>query len=144
MDIVAKIDEAKSRKINVWPCNSNRASEAGHECERYLVYMRTRWQEKLLHNLNLQYIFDECKWQEEAILTTLKEAGINVIEQQRPFEWKEYKLTGHIDGKIPNDGIAIPFEIKGFSNNNYEKINSVEDMLKNKHAYMRRYPSQIY
>ncbi len=45
--------------IKVYPNPNNRASEAGHDCERYLVYSRLNWSEKIRHDARLQRVFDE-------------------------------------------------------------------------------------
>ena len=76
--IVDKVKDLKASRIKQWPCVSNRASELGHECLRYLVLMRTRWEEKTLHNVELQFIFDEGNIHEEAIINDIKKAGFRV------------------------------------------------------------------
>jgi len=86
--IVEKIIETKKSKIKGYPVNSNRASELGHPCLKYHVLSRTRWEEKSLHDVGLQFIFDMGNEIEEIVLKELAEAGIKVIEQQRSFQWK--------------------------------------------------------
>ena len=88
-------------------------------------------------------IFDEGNRQEEAVLEDLREAGFQVVEQQRPFEWKEYQITGHIDGKILWEGEAVPFEIKSMSPYIFSEIQSFEDMKNSKHWWVRKYPAQM-
>ena len=105
--IVEKIIESKERKIKQHPVNSNRASDLGIPCVRYHVLNRTRWQEKSLHDVGLQFVFDMGNDIEEIVFKELAEAGIKVIEQQRSFEWKEYGITGHVDGKILTDNARI-------------------------------------
>ncbi len=141
--IVEKIVEHKRAKIKQWPVSSNRASEAGHSCERYLVFHRARWQEKTLHDVGLQFVFDEGVIHEAAVLKELAEAGVSVVEQQRPFSWPELNLTGHVDGKIVVDGRAIPLEIKSMSPYVFESVNSVADLLNGKYEYLRKYPAQL-
>ena len=143
IDIVQAVIETKMKKIKLWPVNSNRASELGHPCDRYLVYLRTRGMERPLHDIGLQFIFDEGNLHEDAVLRDLREAGIRIIEQQRSFEWKKYQITGSIDGKIQDDGNIIPIEIKSFSQWNWNAINSAEDMFKSKAVYMKKYPAQL-
>jgi len=143
IDVVSQILEAKRRKVRLWPVRSNRASELGHPCLRYLVYLRTAWDKRTLHSPELQMIFDEGNRQEEAVLEDLREAGFQVVEQQRPFEWKEYQITGHIDGKILWEGEAVPFEIKSMSPYIFSEIQSFEDMKNSKHWWVRKYPAQM-
>jgi len=141
--IVEQVLEAKQAKIKQWPVNSNRASELGHECLRYLVLNRTRWQEKVLHGARLQMIFDMGKWVEEAVYQDLREAGVVVVEQQRPFSWAAYQITGSIDCKLAVNGCVYPCEIKSAAPAAFDSIHSIEDMRRHKWAYMRRYPAQL-
>jgi len=142
--IVEKIIESKERKIKQYPVNSNRASDLGIPCVRYHVLNRTRWQEKSLHDVGLQFVFDMGNEIEEIVLKELAEARIKVIEQQRSFEWKEYQITGHIDGKIlADDGKVYPMEIKSCSQFVFKAINSIEDLKNGKYGYLRKYPVQL-
>lgn len=99
--------------------------------------------ERPLHDIGLQFIFDEGNLHEDAVLQSLHEAGIQIIEQQRSFEWKKYQITGRIDGKIKDDENIIPIEIKSFNDWNWKAINSVGDMFKSKALYMKKYPAQL-
>lgn len=142
--IVEKIDEYKKKKIKQWPCNSNRASELGHPCIRYLVYCRTKWQEKVLHGLELQYIFDEGNLHESAIMQEMTAAGLVIIEQQRAFEWKEYEITGHIDGKLfISTDLIKPLEIKSISPFGFVSINTIDDIIHHKQFFYRKYVDQL-
>lgn len=143
IDVVQAVVESKAKKIKQWPVKSNRASQMGHPCERYLVYDRTRWQDKILHDVRLQFVFDEGHIHENAVIRDLQDAGLKIIEQQRAFDWPKYELTGHTDGKILADHTAIPFEIKSMSDWAWKATNSIEDMLKSKAVYMQSYPAQI-
>jgi CRISPR/Cas system-associated exonuclease Cas4 (RecB family) len=141
--IVEKILESKERKIKQYPVNSNRASDLGIPCVRYHVLNRTRWQEKALHNVGLQMVFDMGNEIEGIVLRELSDAGIHVIEQQRSFEWKEYQITGHIDGKILDNGSIYPMEIKSCSPFVFKSINTIDDLKKGKYGYLRKYPVQL-
>lgn len=80
---------------------------------------------------------------EEAVMADLREAGIQIFEQQRAFTWDKYQITGHIDCKLQIDGIVYPTEIKSASDFAFKSINSVDDMLHHKWLYMRKYPAQL-
>lgn len=136
------MDYKKSR-IKQWPVKSNRASNLGHECIRYLVFERTRWEEKKLHGVELQTIFDEGHLHEEAVLTLLRQAGFFIIEQQRAFEWRKYNITGHIDAKVVGDGFATPIEIKSSSPFTWQSFNSLSDLVNHKYHYVRMYLAQM-
>jgi len=135
--------ESKKAKIRIWPCHVNRASSLGHPCERYLVYCRTAWNKKAPYDWELQVIFDEGNRQEKAVEEDLRDAGFNLIEQQRPFEMKELLITGHIDGKILLENRGIPYEAKSMSPHIWHTVQSIQDMLDHKYAYMRKYPAQM-
>jgi len=141
--IIEKILEAKTQKIKQWPVNANRASELGHECLRYLVLNRTRWQEKTLHDARLQLIFDMGRMVEDAVQADLREAGFTIVEQQRPFSWAKYQITGSIDMKLAINGDVFPCEIKSAAPHPFASINSIEDMKRHKYHYMRKYPAQL-
>jgi CRISPR/Cas system-associated exonuclease Cas4 (RecB family) len=141
--IVEKVLESKQREIRQSPVNSNRASQLGHECLRYHVYERTRWHEKALHDVRLQMVFDMGREIEEIVLKELREAGFQIHEGQRAFQWPEYKITGSIDGMIILDGEAVPLEIKSASPFAFDSINTVEDIRRHKYPYMRRYLAQV-
>lgn len=141
--IVEKIMEAKRRNIKQYPVHTNRASELGHPCTRYHVLNRTRWEEKTLHDERLQLIFELGNMIEEVTVRDLKEAGFAIVEQQRPFVWREYNITGTVDGKILIDGEAVPFEVKSCSQFVFDKINTIDDLKNGKYLYMRKYPTQL-
>lgn len=143
IDIVQPVVEMKAKRIKQWPVRSNRASNLGHPCERFLVYERTRWQEKVLHDVTLQFIFDEGNIHEAAVIRELQDAGFQIIEQQRAFEWKKYEITGHVDAKIKDNGSFIPIEIKSMSDWAWKAVNDLSDMYKSKAVYMRQYPAQM-
>jgi len=88
-------------------------------------------------------IFDMGRIIEDAVMADLREAGIAIVEQQRPFSWQKYQITGSIDGKLAVNGDVYPCEIKSAAANPFASINSVGDMLRHKYPYMRRYPAQL-
>lgn len=141
--IIEKVNDYIKSQIEQWPVRSNRASDLGHECLRYLVLNRTRWQEKTLHDTRLQAIFDEGNLHEKAVLRLLEDSGFNITEQQRAFEWKEYQITGHIDAKLVTNGQVIPLEIKSSSSFVWESLSDIKDLYNGKYHYLRKYPAQM-
>jgi len=141
--IVPKLNERIRESIRLHPCHTNRASSLGEQCIRKLVYRRTRWQDAILHDEHLQRIFNEGNMEEREVLDELRGAGFIVIEQQRDFEWKEYQITAHIDGKILIDGTAYPIEIKSMSPFIFDSLRRSADMTKSKYAHIRAYVSQM-
>jgi CRISPR/Cas system-associated exonuclease Cas4 (RecB family) len=146
-NLVEAILTKKAEKIQRYPCLSNRASSVGYfvpmlgGCLRRGVYERTSWQEKELHDAKTQLVFDEGNLQERAILRDLADAGIDIIEQQTPFEWKEHQITGHVDGKYVEDGIAFPIEVKSMSPFIFDTVYTIEDFRKK--PWTRAYLAQI-
>jgi len=141
-----EIWRVKEEKRRVFPCHTNRASEIGHDCIRYLVFSRTRWQDKQLHDVELQFIFDEGRVQEKAVEETLREAGFELSNQQRAAFEHPQNISGHIDGFFSHPTLIkdpIPYEIKGLSDYNWGSVNSYEDMLNSKQWYIRKYPAQL-
>lgn len=144
-----KIAEAFRKDQRVYPCRSNRASQLGHPCERYLVYMRTAWDKQELPPVELEYIFNGGRVIEKHIaLDYLDRAGFNPTNQGRDFEYKKFGITGHIDCYIENVDTDNPrqqfaCEIKGISPYEFPKIDSAEDMTHSKKVWMRGYPAQL-
>lgn len=146
INVIGKVIEAKRKKIKVYPCHANRASELGHPCERYLVYNRTQWEKKQLYKVETQFIFDHGNLVEEEAIQELKDAGLDILEQQRAFEInsKGEKITGHLDLKISNgNGRAYPCEIKGLGHWDWQKLNTLEDFHKSTKSWIRKYPAQL-
>lgn len=146
-----RLDEAKAHKRENWPVKANRASELGHPCLRYLTYLRVAWQERALPSVSLQYLFDERKRQEEHAIEDLKEAGYTFIQQQRPFTWPTFDITGTIDGMIvlPRGatlGTLVPAEIKNINPWDWEKIDPRGDLGQFTHSdrvWLQKIPTQI-
>lgn len=150
IDIVEAVKKHKESKIRRYQCTSNRASSLGHPCIRYLVYCRTHWEQAVLHDIRLQMLFDEGNNQEEIVKRDLREAGIKIAwDNGKPFEYKEYQITGTLDGGIVEQteagrpGRIIPFECKKVSTYKFGKLNTIEDMLNDKWYRTRMYPQQL-
>jgi len=105
--------------------------------------MRTRWEEQELPPVDLEFIFEGGRFIEKLALQQLEDAKIEIAEQQRDFEWKQYQITGHVDCRIKLNGVRPPCEIKGISPFEWDKIDSAEDMLLSKRVWVRGYPAQL-
>jgi len=121
-NIVKAVYDQAAKRIEVYPCHANRASMLGGDCERQLVYWRTKWDEAVPHDVNLQLIFDEGNTHEAAVLKSLAEAGIRINEQQTSLAWKEHQITGHVDGTLIFEDRAYPVEIKSMSSHIWDSI----------------------
>lgn len=144
----AKLFKAKADKIKVYPCNNLRASNLGHPCERYLYLLIKHWEEQKPHDVGLQNIFDLGNTLEEHTIRNIKEAGFEVVTPT-VRSWKEEVkggvITGREDIRIKDEnGELLPVEIKGISPFEFDKLNSVDDFLKSKKAYIQGYPAQLF
>jgi len=140
---IEKIYDSKQSKIKAYPQYVNRASSIGHSCLRYLVYERTRFEEKALHDVKLQLVFDMGNEIERIVTRELSDAGFALIQQQRSFALPEYQLSGHIDGEIQIDDKFFPIEIKSISPHLFETISDYNSLKEHKFVYMRNYAAQM-
>lgn len=144
----AKLFKAKADKITIFPCNNLRASNLGHPCERYLYLLIKHWDEQKPHDVGLQNIFDLGNALEEHTINNIKEAGFEVVTptvRSWKVEIKGGIITGREDIRIKDEnGELLPVEIKGLSPFEYDKLNTVDDFLKSKRAYVRGYPAQLF
>lgn len=141
--IVERVRFRQAQKVKVYPQKVNRASDVGHDCLRYLVWSRTRWQEKEPPTPELQSIFDLGNLYERYVITLLGDAGIEMIEQQRSYSLDSYQITGHIDGKIIIDGQAYPCDIKSSAGHIFNSIRNIDDLRNSAHHWLRKYPYQL-
>lgn len=146
--INAKLFKAKADKIQVYPCNNLRASNLGHPCERYLYLLIKHWDEQKPHDVGLQNIFDLGNTLEEHTIKNIKEAGFEVVTptvRSWKIEVKNGIITGREDIRLKDEnGELLPVEIKGLSPFEFDKLNSVDDFLKSKKAYIQGYPAQLF
>jgi len=143
-DITKLVYEAKEKERKIYPCHSNRASEMGHPCERYLVYNRLNWNDKIIPSVETQFIFDAGNIIEKLAKEDLEKAGFEIIEMHRPYEWKEYEITGYIDFMLRSkDGFEFPVEVKGLQNYDVQKLDCIEDFLGSRKIWLKKYPAQL-
>jgi hypothetical protein len=88
-------------------------------------------------------IFEDGNDNEKAVLRRLQEAGVEVVQTQRPFSWPEYNITGMIDGMVRIDGQLYPLEIKSISTYGYPKVNSIQDLGESESFWLRKIPVQL-
>ena len=146
IDLSALMDEAKAKKRRVESASSNWASQIGDPCTRYLVYMRTRGHERQLPDVNLQYIFDEGRLHEKALLRELQDdMGVEIRELQRGWPTNKQNISGRIDAEMKDlDGKWKPLEAKSISPYEFVKLpENVMDFLKSPKRWLRRYPGQM-
>ena len=96
--IAEKVRAGILAKREVWPVRSNRASAMGHQCMRHLNYLRTAWKEMPMPNVGLLEIFEEGNVQERNVEEMLRQAGLQLNQQQRGINLEAYEIGGRIDG----------------------------------------------
>lgn len=141
------MDELMAKDIKVFPQHTNRASSLGDPCIRKLVYARTHWEHAEPHSVKSQYIFSEGNLQESAVLATLAKAGIQVVNQQQSFVWREHQITGSSDGFILDGDNKYPLEIKSMNPFIWDSIDTStnESLLStlNKKPWSKKYIPQL-
>jgi hypothetical protein len=151
--IIDKIRAAKGAKIKNHPCHTVRASEVGHECERYLVYSITNWIDRAPYDAGLQFVFEGGNLVEDLAIKDFEDAGYKVYrpEPDKAIAESRPTITGHIDIRVDlGDDLPDGFEkrvytgeIKGLSKYDYDGLNCLEDFFKSKKTYIRKYPAQL-
>ena len=82
---------------------------------------------------------------EEHTINNIKEAGFEVLTPTcRSWQIEKPLITGREDIRIKDEnGELLPVEIKGISPFEFEKLNTIDDFLKSKKAYIKGYPAQL-
>lgn len=144
IDIVSACDAVLMKGSQNRPRYANRSSDIGDDCERKLVYERTRWQDKKPVDLGLLYVFAMGSRLEDPVVRQMQDGGVKIIRQQEPFEHKsngEVLLSGHIDGIIDDpDGQAV-LEIKTMNEHIWDATNTAADFQR--YHWTRKYPPQL-
>lgn len=144
--IEGRINDFVKSEIKVYPCNNLRASNIGHQCERYLYLLIKHWDEQSPHDEWLQNIFDLGNAIEAYTIQKLQDAGLEIITPtQRSWKVENPLITGREDIRIkdPEDGQLYPAEIKGLAPYEWERLNCIEDFYNSRRHYIRAYPSQL-
>ncbi|MCK9280449.1 MAG: hypothetical protein M0P71_07505 [Melioribacteraceae bacterium] len=137
-------EQAIYGKYKIVPYESNRASQLGYECLRYLTLKRLHWQEEIPPSIATRKRFARSIYMEDRICDEVKKAGHKIIEQQVAFSMPKYNITGHIDGKISLYEVDpfVPVEIKEVSEEFMTQIKRhIKGVKDNK--YFKNYIIQI-
>lgn len=135
-----------SEKTKQYACNSLWASEAAHDCTRYLVYQQCNWEEAKQTEESLLMIFNEGNNQEDRLLLDLQNAGIKIKDLQVQIKIAAANITGKLDcvAIVENEkgqGAFLPVEIKSMSDTVYNSVDTVTDFQK--YAWTRKYYGQM-
>lgn len=149
-DIAAEIHAEMKKEIQMIEPRSNWASSLGHPCARYGVHRRVDWQTKPLHSSTTQMIFNGGKMIEKHIAKDyLERAGYDIVEHDRPISsdrtglMKKLDIGGKLDFICRKGNFEFPVEVKSMQSYDWEKINTIEDLLFSKKVWHKTYPGQL-
>lgn len=155
-DIAAEIHAEIQKDIQLIEPRSNWASSLGHPCARYGVHRRLDWQRKPLHSTTTQMLFNLGKVVEQHIAKDyLERAGYTILEHDRPIAMEKSGMISRLqiggkldfiardDRKDRNFGFTFPVEVKTMMPYDWEKINTIEDLLFSKKTWHKTYPGQL-
>lgn len=122
--------------------SNNWASNIAHPCLRYLYLKRTCPQLEIIPE-EKRILFQKGIEIEEIVIEQFKKQGFEIVELQKRFELKEYRISGKIDCIIKYANIEYPCEIKSVSDSTWNRIYTYRDFLESEYYYIRMYPSQL-
>ena len=129
--------QAPSSAVRNW------ASNAGHECERYLVYRRTRGEDAAPHDVGLQAVFDKGRLDESWIKRELEEAGVQVLETEMRLYDETTQTSGRIDFAVRVGDVYTVAELKSMNPNTWGSIRTMDDLENAGSFWLRKYPVQL-
>lgn len=154
------------------PCHTNRASECGHPCARYLFYARTRWEDRQVPSVSTQAIFELGKDLERIVTQNWLQDRLRlevVAPKHQDFHYPALELTGHMDAYVEEEineqtgevshachvsdpdpmarstaqRLWVPVEIKGINLNTWRELGDFNDLLKSKRHWVRKWAGQL-
>ena len=155
IDLQKRQREYYAARRRLWKPAGNRASQIGHPCEMYLYLARTAWDQRTLPDVELQAIFERGSALEAINRRRLEEMGYTVEQAQRPLEWPEFEITGHIDGILRDGKGAYPFDLKTATRlppgvkryienpTRATARDAIAELLRSPKLWERKYPGQI-
>lgn len=146
-----KFEEAQrlflESQIQQYPPRSWWPSSLGHQCDRYLVWSRTRWQEGLRHDYTLESIFGEGRLHAPSMYDRLEKMGYEVFrEWYKPLEYKVGGgvISGKPDGALKSykgvkfDSVGI-LELKTAQGHAFNKLDTLDDIKGAREPWVRGY-----
>ena len=144
LDIQERRKQALEGKISRYARTVSILSDIS-ECERQMEYQITNWQDKPLHDTDLQARFNAGNDQERLLIQELLSMGYEFKAGQEVVEIKnragEVIGRGKIDGKIRYHGVDFATEFKSMNDNVFKQVNTIDDFRKK--PYLRKYLRQL-
>lgn len=129
------------------------ASNLGHPCLFFLWAHRARWEEATSPETSRLCLFDLGDHYEAYAKAKLRDAGFEVLEEQRLYANEEFNIRGRIDGRIRTNDPEAPevlrsrhgvlAEIKGLNDADWNKLNTIQDMVESSKPWVRKWPAQL-
>jgi len=136
------IDKIKPDRKN-YAIYSHHSSQLGHPCNRYLVHRILDWEKREEPCEDLQWIFWEGEKHHKLLLQDIVNAGIDIVEVEKTYNWKKYNISGKIDIVAKINDILYILELKSMSDWSWNSIKTIEDVKNNEEYYIRNYYTQI-
>lgn len=144
--------EWRRSRIYTSPPRSNRASELGHPCLRYLVAARLHGDKLTGYDERTQGIFDQGNMINDQTIEEFRKAGFEAIHSERPFFDNERQIAGRIDIALKaldagHTDPTYPTEIKSMQSATFDQIrpglDGIRDLLRSRSWWVRKYPFQL-
>lgn len=143
-EIVTRRKNELGKRITAYQRRNSILSDIA-DCDRYMTYAVLNWDERPLHDEDLQARFDVGNLWEREIIRELEGLGFKFVLSQMPVQIKNREgaviATGKIDGFIEWKGRRVPVEIKSMNVNVFGGIKSIDDF--NRRPWLRKYPRQL-
>jgi CRISPR/Cas system-associated exonuclease Cas4 (RecB family) len=148
---------------------TNRASELGHPCLRFLVLQRTKGEHGERVDPSTQALFMEGRVHERTVRHVLEETGVKFEGTEASFPPNNYQLTGHVDALVlqalyqgspeeewtpvrPNlpdclvRHVKVGVEIKSVNPFDYDRLRTWEDFRSSERVFARKWwcQAQLY
>lgn len=134
--------------------SSNRASEMGHPCLRYLYLIRMAGHKALPWSLGLQAIFEDGDLHETAVRQAIENMGFRIAGTQTAFPPNAYQIGGKIDVMIAeyqddSEGdpqwVKVGAEIKSMNGPDWDALIELESssLLTHPRERVRKYYTQV-
>lgn len=136
-------------KYEVKPQHTNRASNAGSPCSRYLVYSRTSYQMREAPSTHLLSIFEAGHDCEKIVFKWLNDRlDLPIIQpKNKDSFWPALQLSGHLDAlleeEINGKKVWSPVEIKSCSISTFDSVHNFEEMKNSNKHWVRKYCGQM-
>ncbi len=100
----------------------NYMSSAGHECDRYLYYLRVEGDRREPPPVGLLKLFRQGREHERLAKADIMRMGYDWVEEQSAVEFEELELRGRHDGFVSRERDKVAAEIKSVSPMLFQKI----------------------